>query len=198
MDRYQSKHIFAEVRIHASVEQVWRVITDYDNLADFVPNLVVSEQIPSNVTGRIRLHQIGCSQSVFWRLEAEAVLECVEVHKAMGAKELRFKAIEGDFQVTIAYLAAQNCPPAPLFAASNFSCHLACKLHNTVSLFVIPNTTHLHCSRVQHIPEQATMFSATCLSMLHPKLYCPVHPDCMLKSAQSARPLCTQKHQSAY
>lgn len=101
MDRHQSKHIFAEVRVHASVEQVWRVITDYDNLAEFVPNLVISEQIPSNVTGRIRLHQVGCSQSVFWRLEAEAVLECVEVHKAMGAKELRFKAIEGDFQVTI-------------------------------------------------------------------------------------------------
>ena len=110
MDDHQSKHIFAEVRIHASVEQVWRVITDYDNLADFVPNLVVSEQLPSNVTGRIQLRQIGCSQSVFWRLEAEAVLECVEVHKPMGAKELRFKAIEGDFQVIIACVVMQNCP----------------------------------------------------------------------------------------
>ena len=99
MDHQQSKHIFAEVRIHASVEQVWRVITDYDHLADFVPNLVVSERLPTNVTGRVHLRQIGCSQSVFWRLEAEAVLECVEVNKAMGAKELRFKAIEGDFQV---------------------------------------------------------------------------------------------------
>ena len=108
MDDHHSKHIFAEVRIHASIEQVWRVITDYDNLADFVPNLVVSERLPSNVTGRIQLRQIGCSQSVFWRLEAEAVLECVEVHKPMGAKELRFKAIEGDFQVIIAYLAIHH------------------------------------------------------------------------------------------
>ncbi|KAL3155899.1 hypothetical protein ABBQ32_012897 [Trebouxia sp. C0010 RCD-2024] len=98
MDHQHTKRIFAEVRVHASVEQVWRVITDYDHLADFVPNLVVSERLPTNVTGRAHLRQIGCSQSVFWRLEAEAVLECVEVHKAMGAKELRFKAVEGDFQ----------------------------------------------------------------------------------------------------
>lgn len=101
MDHQQSKRIFAEVKIHASVEQVWRVITDYDHLADFVPNLVVSERLPTNVTGRIHLRQLGCSQSVFWRLEAEAVLECVEVHKPMGAKELRFKAIEGDFKASL-------------------------------------------------------------------------------------------------
>ena len=100
MDHQQSKRIFAEVKIHASVEQVWRVITDYDNLADFVPNLIVSERLPSNATGRVHLRQLGCSQSVFWRLEAEAVLECVEVHKTMGAKELRFKAIEGDFKAS--------------------------------------------------------------------------------------------------
>ena len=142
MDDHQSKHIFAEVRVHASVEQVWRVITDYDNLAEFVPNLVVSERLPSNVTGRIQLRQIGCSQSVFWRLEAEAVLECVEVHKAMGAKELRFKAIEGDFQVIFACLAMQDYPSAPLLILSNFPFPPACKLHRLLSLFVIVNTTH--------------------------------------------------------
>ena len=105
MDHHPRKRIFAEVRVHASVEQVWRVITDYDHLADFVPNLIASKRLPITTPGRIHLQQLGCSQSVFWRLEAEAVLECVEVHKAMGAKELRFKAIEGDFKVgSVAYL----------------------------------------------------------------------------------------------
>ncbi|DBB03663.1 TPA: hypothetical protein ACH3X3_010990 [Trebouxia sp. C0006] len=98
MDHHPRKRIFAEVRVHASVEQVWRVITDYDHLADFVPNLIASKRLPITTPGRIHLQQLGCSQSVFWRLEAEAVLECVEIHKAMGAKELRFKAIEGDFK----------------------------------------------------------------------------------------------------
>lgn len=100
MDHHQSKRIFAEVKVHASVDQVWRVITDYDHLADFVPNLVTSERIPTISPGRIHLRQVGCSQSVFWRLEAEAVLECVEMHKVMGAKELRFRAVEGDFKVS--------------------------------------------------------------------------------------------------
>lgn len=99
MDKHESKRIFAEVKVHASVDQVWRVITDYDHLADFVPNLVSSKRIPSSKPGKIHLKQLGCSQSVFWRLEAEAVLECVEVQRVMGAKELRFKAIEGDFKV---------------------------------------------------------------------------------------------------
>ncbi|KAL0037090.1 hypothetical protein WJX77_012339 [Trebouxia sp. C0004] len=98
MDHHPRKRIFAEVRVHASVEQVWRVITDYDHLADFVPNLIASKRLPTTTPGQIHLQQLGCSQSIFWRLEAEAVLECVEVHKAMGAKELHFKAIEGDFK----------------------------------------------------------------------------------------------------
>ena len=97
-DHLQKRRIFAEVRVHASVDQVWRVITDYDHLADFVPNLVSSERLPCTIPGRIHLRQLGCSQSIFWRLEAEAVLECVEVQKTMGAKELKFKAIEGDFK----------------------------------------------------------------------------------------------------
>ncbi len=110
MDHHPRKRIFAEVRVHASVEQVWRVITDYDHLADFVPNLIASKRLPTTTPGRIHLQQLGCSQSVFWRLEAEAVLECVEVHKAMGAKELRFKAIEGDFKVgTVASLVITCC-----------------------------------------------------------------------------------------
>ena len=100
-DQQQNKRIFAEVRVHASVEQVWRVITDYDHLAEFVPNLVSSKRVASSKPGAIHLRQVGCSQSVFWRLEAEAVLECMEVQRIMGAKELRFVAIEGDFKVDL-------------------------------------------------------------------------------------------------
>lgn len=100
MDEHQSKRIFAEVKVHASVDQVWRVITDYDHLADFVPNLVSSKRVPSSKPGSIHLKQLGCSQSIFWRLEAEAVLECEEIQRVMGAKELRFKAVEGDFKVS--------------------------------------------------------------------------------------------------
>ena len=78
---------------------MWRVLTDYDKLADFVPNLLACERTPCPNPGRIRLRQRGCSQSVFLRLEAQAVLELQEVHKPMNRRELHFVAVEGDFEV---------------------------------------------------------------------------------------------------
>ena len=78
---------------------MWRVLTDYDKLADFVPNLLACERTPCPNPRRIRLRQRGCSQSVFLRLEAQAVLELQEVHKPMNRRELRFVAVEGDFEV---------------------------------------------------------------------------------------------------
>ena len=85
---------------HVSL-QVWRVLTDYDSLADFVPNLLACERTPCPNPGRIRLRQRGCSQSVFLRLEAQAVLELQEVHKPMNRRELHFLAVEGDFEVCL-------------------------------------------------------------------------------------------------
>ena len=78
---------------------MWRVLTDYDKLADFVPNLLACERTPCPNPRRIRLRQRGCSQSVFLRLEAQAVLELQEVHKPMNRRELHFVAVEGDFEV---------------------------------------------------------------------------------------------------
>ena len=54
---------------------MWAVLTDYDHLADFVPNLDSCEKLPGGRPTRYRLRQHGCSQSLFWRLEAGAVLE---------------------------------------------------------------------------------------------------------------------------
>lgn len=164
MDHQHSKHIFAEVRIHASVEQVWRVITDYDHLADFVPNLVVSERLPSNVTGRIHLRQIGCSQSVFWRLEAEAVLECVEVHKAMGAKELRFKAIEGDFQEYSGSWVVEPDPSAHTTTLLKYEISLQPKLSIPSAIVTcvvkagLPANMHAMAKRAEQVAETKRKF----------------------------------------
>ena len=45
--------------------------------------------------------QRACSQSLLWRLEAEAVLEVVEEAQAgvLGRREVRFSLVEGDFKV---------------------------------------------------------------------------------------------------
>ena len=41
-------------------EQVWRVLTDYERLAEFVPNLERCERLPRGPNGRVRLRQV-CS-----------------------------------------------------------------------------------------------------------------------------------------
>ena len=37
---WRERRVFASVAVAADVDTVWRIITDYERLADFVPNLV--------------------------------------------------------------------------------------------------------------------------------------------------------------
>ncbi|WPT12333.1 hypothetical protein PSENEW3_00003472 [Picochlorum sp. SENEW3] len=94
-----SKRIVAEVRVQAQLEDVWGVLTDYEALPGFVPNLEVCERLPSAKPGVTRLRQVGCSQSILWRLEAEAELEVEEVDTSSSwRKEVRFRMVSGDFE----------------------------------------------------------------------------------------------------
>eukprot|EP01025_Chloroclados_australasicus_P067329 TRINITY_DN9309_c0_g1_i10.p1 TRINITY_DN9309_c0_g1~~TRINITY_DN9309_c0_g1_i10.p1 ORF type:complete len:831 (-),score=78.94 TRINITY_DN9309_c0_g1_i10:2398-4689(-) len=95
---HKTKKLAAEVKVPASVEQVWQVLTDYENLPKFIPNLVECSILESKKKGIILLRQKACSQSLYWRLEAEAVLAVRERTLMWGAKELYFKLIEGDFE----------------------------------------------------------------------------------------------------
>ncbi|KAL4445809.1 hypothetical protein ABPG77_009008 [Micractinium sp. CCAP 211/92] len=92
------KRIVAETVVQAPVDVVWRVLTNYERLADFVPNLESCERLPSQRAGKVLLRQRGCSQGVLWRLEAEALLEVEEVRLPLGRREARFSMLEGDFQ----------------------------------------------------------------------------------------------------
>lgn len=100
------KRIVAETVVQAPVDVVWRVLTNYERLADFVPNLEACERLPSPRPGRVLMRQRGCSQGVLWRLEAEAVMEVEEVRGPLGRREARFTMLEGDFKVGAARGAA--------------------------------------------------------------------------------------------
>ncbi|GAB2216384.1 hypothetical protein Droror1_Dr00024157 [Drosera rotundifolia] len=43
--RRLKRRIRAEIKVNANVESVWNVLTDYERLADFIPNLVYSGRI---------------------------------------------------------------------------------------------------------------------------------------------------------
>ena len=80
--------------------QVCSVLTSYNKLADFVPNLDLCERMPGAPPGKQRLRQRACSQSLYWRLQAEAILDLQMVERPLGRRELHFTMVEGDFQVS--------------------------------------------------------------------------------------------------
>ena len=84
--------------------QVWQVLMDFESLPEFIPNLELTQRVPGAPPGRVWLRQRGCSQSLFWRLQAAALLELREVQRPLGRRELRFHMIEGDFQVSYCVL----------------------------------------------------------------------------------------------
>eukprot|EP00884_Botryococcus_braunii_P019796 jgi/Botrbrau1/64/Bobra.0022s0057.1 len=93
-----ARRVVAETTVHATVDEVWQVLTDYDRLANFVPNLEACERILEAPPGRVRLRQRASSQTLYWRLQAEALLELQEIRKPMGRRELHFVMLEGDFE----------------------------------------------------------------------------------------------------
>ena len=74
------------------------MLTDYEALPSFVPNLERCERLPSLTPGKILLRQVACSQGGLWRLEAQAMLEVEEIVGPMGRREARFSAVGGDFK----------------------------------------------------------------------------------------------------
>ncbi len=89
----RQRQITAKVQIPQPVEQVWKVLTDYEALADFIPNLAKSCRL-EHPTGGIRLEQIGSQRLLRFNFSARVVLDLEEVF----LKEISFRMVEGDFK----------------------------------------------------------------------------------------------------
>jgi ribosome-associated toxin RatA of RatAB toxin-antitoxin module len=89
----RERRILAVVTIPQPIEQVWNVITDYEHLADFVPNLTSSKLIP-NAEGRTYLEQVGTQCFLKFKFCARVVLDMTENFP----HQLGFDMKEGDFQ----------------------------------------------------------------------------------------------------
>ncbi|KAJ6873174.1 hypothetical protein NC651_032134 [Populus alba x Populus x berolinensis] len=114
-----SRRIRSKISINASLDTVWKILTDYEKLADFIPGLAVSKLIDKK-DKFARLYQFlyktggyiltACSfknigqQNLAFGLKfnAKAILDCYERDLqtlASGEKrDIEFKMIEGDFQ----------------------------------------------------------------------------------------------------
>lgn len=89
----RQRRISAKVQIPCPVEQVWQILTDYENLADFIPNLAKSRKIP-HPQGGIRLEQVGTQCLLNFKFCARVVLDMVENFP----QRLDFNMVEGDFK----------------------------------------------------------------------------------------------------
>lgn len=89
----RQRQISAKVQIPYPVELVWQILTDYEQLADFIPSLAKSRKIP-HPQGGIRLEQVGTQCLLNFRFCARVVLDMVEKFP----QSLDFKMVEGDFK----------------------------------------------------------------------------------------------------
>ncbi|KAL8546764.1 hypothetical protein ACS0TY_006474 [Phlomoides rotata] len=95
---WRERRIRAEISVNADVESVWYALTDYERLADFIPNLVSSRRIPCPHLGRIWLEQRGLQRALYWHIEARVVLDLQELFNSEKDRELRFSMVDGDFK----------------------------------------------------------------------------------------------------
>ena len=88
------RRLAVQLRLELQHELIWTVITDYDNLSGFIPNLASSRLLWRR--GRqVGLEQVGCQQFCGLRFSARVELELVE-DRENGA--LRFRMTQGDFR----------------------------------------------------------------------------------------------------
>ena len=84
------------VQLRSSIpDQVfWDVLTDYENLSSFIPNLSSSELV-KRFENTVQLRQVGCQQLLGLRFSAQVLLELTEFRQE---GQLRFHMLKGDFR----------------------------------------------------------------------------------------------------
>ncbi|WP_375470724.1 SRPBCC family protein [uncultured Nostoc sp.] len=89
----RQRQISAKVQIPHPVEQIWKVLTNYEALPDFIPNLAKSCLI-EHPNGGIRLEQVGSQRLLNFNFCARVVLDLEEYFP----KAINFCMVEGDFK----------------------------------------------------------------------------------------------------
>lgn len=87
-------YVVAHMTVPADVENVWSVLTDYENLADYMPHLDKSEVIQRR-PGQVTLRQEGSVWFPMKKMKSRATMEVRE----SPPRQISFKATEGDYAI---------------------------------------------------------------------------------------------------
>ncbi|MCT0218516.1 SRPBCC family protein [Synechococcus sp. CS-1329] len=97
-----ARRLAVQLRLELPPQQIWTVLTDYENLSRFIPNLSTSRLLwrRGNIVG---LEQVGCQQFCGLRFSARVELELREHHDdgllSFSMRQGDFRRFEGAWQV---------------------------------------------------------------------------------------------------
>ena len=89
-----ARRLAAQLTTTASFNSLWSVLTDYDRLNLFIPNLLSSNILYAN-NNNFHIRQVGSQDFLGLKFSAEVVLDLYE-EKDLGL--IRFDLIKGDFR----------------------------------------------------------------------------------------------------
>ena len=89
-----TRRLAAKITTSASLEYLWNVLTDYDRLNLYIPNLLSSKKIYQK-NNNVQLKQVGAQDFLGMKFSAEVTIDLFE-DKELGL--LKFNLIKGDFR----------------------------------------------------------------------------------------------------
>ena len=89
-----TRRLAAQLTTSASFDSLWNVLTDYDRLNLYIPNLLSSKKIYQK-NNNVHLKQVGAQDFLGMKFSAEVTIDLLE-DKELGL--LKFNLIKGDFR----------------------------------------------------------------------------------------------------
>ena len=89
-----TRRLAAQLTTSATFDSLWNVLTDYDHLNLYIPNLLSSKKIYKN-KNNVHLKQVGAQDFFGMKFSAEVTIDLFE-EKELGL--LNFSLIKGDFR----------------------------------------------------------------------------------------------------
>ena len=89
-----TRRLAAQLTTTATFDSLWDVLTDYDRLNLYIPNLLSSKKIYQK-NNNVHLKQVGAQDFLGMKFSAEVTIDLFE-EKELGL--LRFNLIKGDFR----------------------------------------------------------------------------------------------------
>ncbi len=87
-----SRKIKSNIEVNSNINNVWNVLTNYNNLSKFLPNLIQSYTLPSE-NNNIRLYQEGSQKILGFNFKASVILDIIEQFTPTF-KKIKFSLVE--------------------------------------------------------------------------------------------------------